>query len=79
LSAHIRPATLADVESIARVHVQAWQESYFGLVPPEAFEQHSLELRIRQWSATLSDSERSTLVYEKDGVVCGFVSGGPIK
>jgi ribosomal protein S18 acetylase RimI-like enzyme len=27
----------------------------------------------------LSDPERSTLVYEKDGMVCGFISGGPIK
>jgi ribosomal protein S18 acetylase RimI-like enzyme len=75
----IRPATLADVEGIARVHVQAWRESYTALVPPEAFEHHSLETRIAQWRATLSDPGRSTLVYESDGAAAGFISGGPIK
>jgi ribosomal protein S18 acetylase RimI-like enzyme len=79
LSVEIRAATLADVDGIARVHVQAWHEAYSGLVPPEAFEQHSLELRLTQWRATLSDPDRSTLVYENDGAVAGFISGGPIK
>ena len=75
----IRTATSADVEGIARVHVQAWRETYSGLVPPEAFEHHSIELRRVQWSATLADPARSTLVYENDGVHGGFISGGPIK
>jgi ribosomal protein S18 acetylase RimI-like enzyme len=75
----VRPATPADIIAIARVHVQAWRESYTGLVPPEAFENHSLETRIAQWRATLSDPDRSTLVCEYEGAVCGFVSGGPIK
>ncbi|MGB9368295.1 MAG: GNAT family N-acetyltransferase [Xanthobacteraceae bacterium] len=75
----IRAATLADVDGIARVHVQAWGESYTGLVPPEAFEQHSMETRVAQWRVTLSDPDRSTLVYESDGAVAGFISGGPVK
>jgi ribosomal protein S18 acetylase RimI-like enzyme len=75
----VRTATPADIDGIARVHVQAWRESYEGLVPAEAFKQHSMELRLRQWSATLSDPDRSTLVHENDGVVAGFISGGPIK
>jgi ribosomal protein S18 acetylase RimI-like enzyme len=79
LSIAIRPATLADVEGIARVHVQAWRESYTGLVPAEAFEQHSTERRLTQWRATLSDPDRSTLAYERDGALAGFISGGPIK
>ena len=75
----VRPATTADMDGIARVHVRAWRESYSGLVPPEAFEHHSLETRITQWRATLSDSDRQTLVYENGGTVTGFVSGGSIK
>ncbi len=75
----IRPATLADAEGIARVHVQAWRESYASLVPPEAFDHYSMEQRLKQWGATLSDPARSTLVYEGDGAVGGFISGGPIK
>ena len=54
----IRRAARADVEGIARVHVQAWHESYEGLVPPEALEHYSVELRVKQWPATLSDPER---------------------
>ena len=42
----IRRATPADIEAIARVHVQAWHEAYQALVPPEAFDHHSLETRI---------------------------------
>ena len=75
----IRPATLADEDAIARVHVQAWRETYTGLVPPEAFEHHTIELRLKQWRATLSDCDRSILVCERDGTVAGFISGGPIK
>jgi ribosomal protein S18 acetylase RimI-like enzyme len=75
----VRPATLADVDGIARVHVQAWRESYTGLVPPEAFGLHSVETRIAQWHAVLSNPDRSTLVYASDGAVGGFASGGPIK
>ncbi len=75
----IRPAAPADVESIARVHVQAWYESYTGLIPPEAFDARSLDRRIPQWRAALSDPDRSTLVCEMDGAVIGFISGGPVK
>jgi len=75
----VRPATPADVEGIARVHVQAWQESYARLVPPEAFEQHAIGLRLKQWGATLSDPDRSTLVHESEGAIAGFISGGPVQ
>ena len=67
------------MDGIARVHVQAWRESYQRLVPPQAFEHHSLDLRLAQWQATLSDPDRSTLVYEGDGGIAGFISGGPLK
>src|SRR6185295_7018936 len=79
LSLLIRPATRADVEGIARVHVQAWHETYRALVPPEAFDHHPLELRLAQWRASLADPERQTLVHESSGSVAGFISGGPIK
>lgn len=75
----IRRAAPADIEAIARVHVQAWHEAYQALVPPEAFDHHSLETRIAQWRSTLSDPERQTLVHESGGLVAGFISGGPIK
>ena len=75
----VRPATRADLHGIARVHVVAWRESYERLVPAEAFEHYSIELRTTQWCATLSDADRSTLVHEDNGAIAGFISGGPIK
>lgn len=79
MSVLVRTATPEDVEAIARVHVQAWREAYSALVPPEAFDHHSLEMRIAQWRATLSDPQRQTLVHASGGSVAGFISGGPIK
>jgi ribosomal protein S18 acetylase RimI-like enzyme len=76
----IRPAGLADVDAIARVHVQAWHESYGGLVPPAALDARTVEQRMAQWRHTLGDPERPTYVClaENHGTICGFASGGKI-
>jgi ribosomal protein S18 acetylase RimI-like enzyme len=76
----IRPAGLADVDGVARVHVQAWRESYGELVPPAALDARSVEQRAAQWRSTLGDPDRPTFVCvaENDGAVCGFGSGGKI-
>ena len=74
----IRRATPADIEAIARVHVQAWRESYRELMPPAAIDARPVELRIRQWQNTLDRLDRPTFVVEHDGVISGFVSGGSI-
>ena len=74
----IRKATLADVDGIARVHVQAWRESYRDLMPQAALDGLSVERRAAQWRGTLSDpnSPASVYVAVQDGAVCGFGSGG---
>jgi ribosomal protein S18 acetylase RimI-like enzyme len=77
----IRRATPADVDGIAQVHVQAWRESYPGLMPQAAIEARSVETRMSQWRNTLAESDRLTFVYvaEEDRAICGFGSAGTIR
>ncbi len=49
----IRAATLAEAETIARVHVQAWSESYRGLVPDHVIEALSVECNTLMWGTIL--------------------------
>jgi ribosomal protein S18 acetylase RimI-like enzyme len=72
----IRPAALADVDGIARVHIQAWHESYRGLIPDGAFDDYSVEKRVVQWRGTLGNPAVLVYVIERDGAVCGFGSAG---
>jgi ribosomal protein S18 acetylase RimI-like enzyme len=74
----VRPATLSDVDGIARAHVQAWRESYRQLIPQATLDAISVEKRAAQWRHTLGNPDRLTFIAEDDGVVCGFVSGGGI-
>lgn len=46
----LRP-TPDDVEDLARIHVQAWAETYSGLLPEDEIARHGLALRRRQWAA----------------------------
>lgn len=72
----IRRATPADAGAIARVHVQAWQESYLGLVPDAAFDSYTVEKRLTQWNGVLANREITVFVADREGTVCGFGSGG---
>ncbi|MGL6208672.1 MAG: GNAT family N-acetyltransferase [Paracoccaceae bacterium] len=45
--------TPADAEAIARLHVQAWAESYAGLLPAAEIARYDLPRRVAQWRGTL--------------------------
>jgi ribosomal protein S18 acetylase RimI-like enzyme len=72
---------LADVDGIARVHVQAWRESYGALVSEAALDARPVEKRAQQWRNTLGEPGSPTFVYvaEQDGAVCGFGSAGKVR
>jgi ribosomal protein S18 acetylase RimI-like enzyme len=76
----IRLATLRDAEAIARVHVDAWIETYTGLLPDALIEAlpDSYAQRVKLWSSVLeSGRERSSLyVVEADLRVVGFAHCG---
>jgi GNAT superfamily N-acetyltransferase len=55
----IRAAAAADARTIARVHVQAWRESYCGLVPDRVIEALSVERNGAMWAEILGASKSS--------------------
>src|SRR5262249_37205224 len=75
----IRPAQDADAEAIARVHVEAWRESYRGLVPDEVLARLSVERRANDWRTWLGDADGGPIVRvaeDEAGAIVGFASGG---
>jgi len=78
----IREGVEADLEGIARVHVQGWRESYKDFLSPEALAGLSVEERMQMWQASFThpDPRAKLLVAEADeGGIVGFVRGGPIR
>lgn len=74
----IRGATSEDIPSIARVHVQAWRETYTGLLPKEVLDGLSVEARAAMWRGALSeDNPTSLFICEHEGEVVGFSAVGP--
>lgn len=74
----IRPATLADVAAIARVHVDAWRTTYPGIVPSSYLEQMTYSDYETRWQRWLSSKAQHHHVYvaEQAGEVIGFANGG---
>jgi GNAT superfamily N-acetyltransferase len=71
---NIRQANTADISSLARVHVQAWHETYSGLMPHNVLDGITQEARESQWIRTLESSAMRTFVAELNGEVVGFTS-----
>ena len=73
----IRPALLADAAAIAEVHVQAWRETYRGLMPDAVLAGLSVEKRVRAWSEMLAAGPQAPtiLVVEDAGRIVGFEIG----
>lgn len=76
----IRPATTQDATALARVHVQAWQESYAGLLPDAVIAEHSIASRTLSWQRILAyaalPGSSFVCVAEMDGLIVGFASCG---
>jgi ribosomal protein S18 acetylase RimI-like enzyme len=78
----IRDAVEADVEGIAKAHVQGWRESYKDFLTPEALAGLSVEERMQMWQRALAEPEpRAKLLVAEadDGQIVGFIRGGPIR
>ena len=71
----IREARLEDASAIARVHIDAWRETYQGIIPDPYLAQLSHTKRTKQWGQTLADQR--VYVVESEGEVVGFAQGGP--
>jgi GNAT superfamily N-acetyltransferase len=74
--AHLRPAVEADVEAIARVHVDTWRTTYAGIVPDEHLAQLSYARRQEAWLPIVRNPLQHTVVCEVAGELVGFANGG---
>lgn len=76
----IRPAILGEENAIARVHVQAWRETYRGMIPDEHLANLSEEGRASMWKRVLSkpqpDCRLWVAVCDKTATIVGFANGG---
>ena len=69
----IRPATSADADTIAEIHVAAWEGSYRGMLPDVEFTKRPLERRRIQWREWLGEDEHVVLVAcAENGEILGF-------
>jgi len=50
----IRFATTDDVDELARVHVQAWRETYPGILPEAKIAMRGEAYRQKQWTSQLT-------------------------
>jgi len=75
----IRTAGPADARPIAAVHVATWQDAYAGLLPDGFLARLDVGEWAGRWRGRLAAPREGvfTLVFEADGRVRGFVSGGP--
>lgn len=71
-----RLATVADVDALGLVHVQAWREAYAGLIPDEVLAGLDPLRRAAMWRGIIAGG-RSVQLAEQDGAIIGFGSAGP--
>ena len=55
-------ATSADVNHLAQMHVQAWEETYRGLMPDAAFAARDLDYRLALYDRLLQTSVKISLI-----------------
>ena len=77
----IRPATVADADRLAEIHITSWQAAYSGLLDADFLsglsdEREARADQWRDWLATGSDG-RLVLVAVADDTVVGFAHVGP--
>jgi GNAT superfamily N-acetyltransferase len=77
----VRRARAEDVQAMARIHVQSWQETYRGLMADEILDHPGfVERRKRFWAAALGDERYAAnrvAVAERGGEPVGIAMAGP--
>ncbi|WP_185962128.1 GNAT family N-acetyltransferase [Palleronia caenipelagi] len=73
LPVEIRPARPKDAAEIARIHVQAWQESYRGLLPDDLLARQDVSARQKIWEQALEQGQTRIVIAPG----AGFAQLGP--
>ncbi len=72
----VRRAEAADAAGIARVHLQAWRESYAHLLPAETLAGLDLAEREGRWRDILAAAQTTVWVVCDAGRIVGWASAG---
>jgi len=78
----IRAATEADSAAIGRLHVEAWHETYRGLIPDPVIDGITPADRAAQWTSGLARGAKGPMVFvaeAEDGSPAGFGAAGPVR
>ena len=70
----IQLARSGDAAEIARVHIEAWRETYRGYVPAQALDGLSVVQRAEVWAGVISHSPGTVAVIKTEEGIAGFVS-----
>ena len=73
----IRRATAGDAAALGRVHVQAWRESYPGIVPQAVLDAQDEAARAAMWQRVIAAGEDVWLARDAEGALLGFANAGP--
>ena len=79
---NVRKAHAEDAEGIARVHVDAWRDTYRSIVPDKALADLSYDIAKRNWENGISDSKNRTSVFvaqDRIGHIAGFAACGAVR
>ncbi|USH04348.1 GNAT family N-acetyltransferase [Grimontia kaedaensis] len=72
----VRNASLKDVSNIAQIHVDAWIQTYEGLIPEDYIKAQTFEKREALWRKIISKNLAHVLVAEQNQNLVGFASFG---
>lgn len=75
LTVAVVPAGPGDAVDLARVHVEAWRETYPGMLPQPYLDRMSMAAHARRWRTRLMRSAEITLVAENAEGLVGYCSG----
>ena len=77
----IRPARLDDADTIGRLGVQVWQETYPGIVPQRHLDEMNVDIRSQRWRGLLSTQPADHfygVAFDGSDLI-GYAGGGPAR
>ena len=72
----VRRARAFDAPDLARIHVEAWNDAYEGLVPDHLIAAQTVETRTAQWRRTIASGDTASWIASVDRRPCGLMSIG---
>lgn len=70
----MRPATAADAQDLAHIHIEGWRASYAGLVEQAFLDGLDTDKRASDWAKWLAEGTEALIAHDADGKPAGFIS-----